>query len=634
MQNLLGAIPFLTTFLWSSVFYFRQSAETRSWRWSLAMGCIFLGSFSLVITETLSATHQLLFFPTLISWTTVSLAPLILLWQCRHSIILSTEIARIRNKILLLPIWNTCIIAGVFCLVFTMALVTPPMNFDVQMYHLPREFFWMMLGSVKHFETSYPFQNSHPILTEFIGLNLLIISKSDIWNNLVQFWFCLTSCGLISLLVRSLSGSPRAQGIAALFVILTPVVFFESSNAKNDVVLSTFILIPLFIAISLWRQKISKITALLVISALSAGLAFATKGTAIAYLPSIAALTIIATIKYRNQDALFRAIIPVALLVIAPSLPNSIRNLEQFHSLNGPSNLMVNDSFDVRSITSIAVKNLVNQYAFGSEKVIASLEKATRKTLDILGLESDGKTNFSSMKLHFLYFEGLEDVIPAPVQTSIILLSPIVLFFRRFRNPSIRVIYILSFFFSILFFCSLFKWQPWNGRLLIPAYFIAAPIAGLILDFIKPSFIPFIFTVAELFFLKPHLIYNGQRPLFGGSSVFKLSKDEQMSRMMPGRYNEICDIIALIRQRINVSTICIDGKQTEVYGILRMIHSHYPKIKLISGTKDTMDSGYDLCIISSIDYPGQRTPSDFSNTITNNHLIYSGKYYHLLSREN
>ena len=107
-----------------------------------------------------------------------------------------------------------------------------------------------------------------------------------------------------------------------------------------------------------------------------------------------------------------------------------------------------------------------------------------------------------------------------------------------------------------------------------------------------------------------------------------------MSRMMPGRYNEICDIIALIRQQNNVSTICIDGKQTEIYGILRMIHSHYPKITIISGRIDTMASGYDLCIISSIDYPGQKTPSDFSNTSTNKHLIYSGKYYHVLSREN
>jgi len=119
-----------------------------------------------------------------------------------------------------------------------MAAVTPPMNFDVQIYHLPRQIYWMMQGSVQPFAASHTHQISMPVLSEFLGLNLLILSGGDAWHNLIQTLFLIAASGIVTRLAKSLGSSPRGQALAILYVIFVPVIFFEASNAKNDILLS------------------------------------------------------------------------------------------------------------------------------------------------------------------------------------------------------------------------------------------------------------------------------------------------------------------------------------------------------------------------------------------------------------
>lgn len=589
MKTFLGFLPFAATVLWTAVFYFSHSSENRSWRWSLSLGCISLGSFVLVITEACSKARLLHHGPILIAWIAVSLIPLLLLWHLRRSIHPMHEIERFRAKITTPPLWLLLTINLSFAVIIVMAVVSPPMNFDVQIYHLPRQIYWMMQGSVEPFAASHTHQISMPVLSEFLGLNLLILSGGDGLHNLVQTFFLLASCGLVTLIAGSLGATPRAQLLSLLFVVLVPVIFFEASNAKNDIILSFFVLISLAVGVNIWTGQWNVSLPLLLLSALAAGLALSTKGTAIAYLPALALLIIAACIRTGAFRILLLAFVPSLLLSVLPAAPQLLRNMQVFHSPEGPNLHHSNLHHDPLSIASVALRNAVGQFTFGSESWNLMLEHETRSLLTYVGLNADDpSTTFEGQVFHLPYFAGLEDIVPAPVQTTLLLLLPFALLIPHFRRSRGMLPLFAVTFLSLLFFCLIFRWQPWQGRLLIPAYFIAAPMAGILLDILRPSWTPMAFILLELLTLKPHLMFAGQRPLIGGSSIFRMSKQDQISRMMPGRAAEIMKLTAYLKDHPEMHRVMIDSGATEIYGLLRSIHTSLPTVIILNGHSDQL----------------------------------------------
>ncbi len=608
MREILGALPFLGVLLWTAAFYFRSAPALRSWRWALALGCILVGTFSLLEIETFSLLHWLSFSPVLIVWIIFVAAPLPLLSsKCRLSDIQETS-RTIWAKLSSLPLWALLVLLGTLALILLMALATPPMNFDVQIYHLPRQIYWMMQGGVWNFAASHTHQISMPVLSEFLGLNLLILSGGDSWHNLLQFLFLLGALGLVTLSAKSLGSSPRGQILAALFVLLVPVVFFEASNAKNDIILSLYILVPMLIGLWIWNRQKMPTYALLLLASLSAGLALATKGTALAYLLPSALLIIAGCARNNALPLLLRVTFPVILLAILPASPQLARNWKSFASLAGPNLHHSNLRHDPSSIAGVAIRNAAGQFTGPSEHWNLWLEATTRQLLEHLGIDPDDpKTTFEGQKFHLPYFAGLEDIVPAPVQTALLLLLPCGFLCASFRKSPGTPVLALTAFAALFLFCLIFRWQPWQGRLLIPAYFMTAPLIGLLGGSCLPGWLPLPITLLALLTLQPHLMFAGQRPLIGGNSIFRMSKADQMSRMMPGRAEEIAELTAYLREHQEIQNILIDGGATEIYGLLRDIHTALPLVTLLSGHAD-QPCGVDAVIMTTTQDAGVPPP--------------------------
>lgn len=633
MRTLPGSLPFLATLLWSALFYLRTSEPSRSWRWALALACLLLGAFSLVEVETLSALHLLTYGPVTTLWGIFTAMPAsLLLFQHRDSVWNSSvELVRLSVKLLCLPIWALIILAGTVLLSFLMAVVTPPMNFDVQIYHLPRQIFWMMQGSVEPFVASHTHQISMPVLSEYLGLNLLLLSGGDSWHNLIQTLFFTASCGIVTLIVKALGGTARAQALSLLFVIFVPVVFLEASNAKNDIIISFFILVPLLVGINLWTGRWVASLALLLIASLSAGLAFATKGTAIAYLIAPAGLIAAACIRGKAMRVLLLAILPGVILSALPAASQLMRNMEVFGTPAGPNLHHTNLHHDPLSVAGVALRNAVGQFTCDSEEWNHKLEKQTRKFFSLIGVNPDDPaTTFEGQSFHLPYYAGLEDIVPAPVQTGFVILLPFAFLIPSFRRSQGMMPLFAVTFLSLFFFCFIFRWQPWQGRLLIPAYFMAAPMAGLVLDVFRPRWIPWSFVILELFALKPHLMYAGQRPLLGEASIFRMSKSDQMSRMMPDRAEEIRKLNAYLKKQGAIHSVMIDGGSTEIYGLLREIHATRPDVRIFSGHFD-QPCQVDAVISTTLPFAGVPPPPINSNPPSppSFQLAWNGAYYRL-----
>jgi len=581
MRTLCGSLPFLGTLLWTLALFTAAPAERRSWRWSLALACVLMATFAFVVTEIFSLTGLLTWSPIFAAWGFFCVVPAFVAWRGISD--LHAEPRRIWDFLKSCPGWVGILLAGTAGLIFVMAIATPPLNFDVQIYHLPRQIYWLMQASVEPFHAAHSHQISMPVLSEFIGLNLLILSGGDHWHNLVQSLFLLASCGLVSLVAQTLGTTPRAAWLAVLFAVLVPVIFFEASNAKNDISLSFFILVPVTIALRVWQGSFAASTPLLLLSALSAGLAVATKGTAIAYLPAAGLALLLAYFRKRAWRSILLAALPGIVLAVTPAAPQIIRNIQTFGSPAGPNLHHTNLERGPDDLMNVAIRNITGQFTCDSEAWNKLLESRTRSLLAALGLNPDDPaTTFEGQPFHLPYYAGLEDLVPAPAQTALILLLPLGFFFVAFRRHSEVALLFGVGLLSLLLFCAVFRWQPWQGRLLIPAYLLAAPLAGLFLDQLRPRWLPVFFAAWALTSLRPHLIYAGQRPLFGESSIFRNEKTDQMSRMMPGRSNEIKKMAAYLRGS-KIHLALVDGGATEIYGLLRELHQQVPQLVLRSG---------------------------------------------------
>jgi hypothetical protein len=451
---------------------------------------------------------------------------------------------------------------------------------------MPRQIFWLMQGSVEPFKAVHSHQISMPVLSEFIGLNLLILSGGDFWHNLVQS-FSLGKLRVGWTLRESSRRKEPGRMVGRAFCCPRAGDFFEASNAKNDILVGFFILVPAFLALRIWQGSERLAVGPLILSALSAGLAVATKGTAIAYLPAVGLMLALGYLRQGAWRALALAAIPGILLAILPPTPQFLRNQHVFSSLAGPNLHHTNQSHSPKDLFNVAIRNAAGQFTCDSETWNLDLESRTRELLAKVGCNPDDPaTTFESQNFHLPYFAGLEDLVPAPAQTALILLLPLGFLFAAFRRNSGVTILMGILFLSLLAFCMVFRWQPWQGRLLIPAYLMAAPLAGVLLDSLRPRWMPILFAVWALAALRPHLIYAGQRPLFGEGSIFRNEKTDQMSRMHPGRSNEIRELVRFLKES-DTKQILINGGATEIYGLLRELHQSANSIPLRSGRSES-----------------------------------------------
>jgi hypothetical protein len=93
--------------------------------------------------------------------------------------------ARISDKIL----W--VYVGIVLTIALVMAVFSPPNNNDSMIYHLPRQILWMSNQSVFISEAPNIFMLKWPPLSEYMGVNLWILSDSDRFHNLVHGACCL-----------------------------------------------------------------------------------------------------------------------------------------------------------------------------------------------------------------------------------------------------------------------------------------------------------------------------------------------------------------------------------------------------------------------------------------------------------
>ena len=129
--------------------------------------------------------------------------------------------------VILLFIFLPLLYAAVFC---------PPCTADSMSYHLTKVVHWMQHGNVNHYPTNYPRQIYYQPASEYLMLQWQLLSGNDFFDNTVQlFCFFLTMIG-ISLVIQWFGGSTLCQFFGIGVFLASPLLIFQASTTQNDII--------------------------------------------------------------------------------------------------------------------------------------------------------------------------------------------------------------------------------------------------------------------------------------------------------------------------------------------------------------------------------------------------------------
>ena len=399
---------------------------------------------------------------------------------------------------------------------FLIAIYSPPNNWDSMTYHMSRTQYWMQNNSVDFFTTNNFRQNLFSPFSEFLILNLQILSNSDIFANLVQWFSLIISIVTVSLICKEFGLNKKLQLISSFFICSMPIVILEASSTQNDIVLSTFIL--LFYYYQLCSiNKPSNIN--LFFSGLSLGLGILTKGTSYIFLFSIGITFFIYSILYNNfkskKSIIYRTIITL-FIGLAINIPHYLRSYFKFGDFLGMkvSQVHANEIFSLFTIFSNFIRHIA--YQLGSNINLANWY-IYRFVKILLGDNiNDPKTSFLDRDFRPPFLSFHEDAAGNFIHTLLIIFLFIAssIFIKKCKKIQITSLWISAI--SILLYCLLFKWQPWTSKIL-SLFIITTPFIIIIMShaFNKKNLKISIHIVLIIMFLGtlPYLFYNKSRPL-------------------------------------------------------------------------------------------------------------------------
>lgn len=363
------------------------------------------------------------------------------------------------------------------------ASFSPPNTWDAVQYHMPRVKMWAQAQAVQHFPTHYYVQLFSPPLAEFMILSSMVLSGTDALANLVQF-MAFAGCLLaISALTRELGGDRKTQIVAAFLCATLPQGLLAATGAKNEWVLTYFLLLAMITSFRFVRQPNWKDAILL---GIAAGAAVLTKGTAYLYLPPILISTWWAA-GGKVMSLVSRKILLSLLLALLLNTPHWLRNFEFSGSAFGLSYpdvaAKMKYTVDKISLPGIVLNTAREAMAHITPPTDGLTTMATNAFCSLVrkvGQDPDDPTITNTKWKYSLVRLNLDEYLAGnPVQFFLILSFFISMgIWKQFPSPAFRVV---SFGAMAAFclYCALFKFELLCPRLHLPVLVIlCAPLAA------------------------------------------------------------------------------------------------------------------------------------------------------------
>ncbi|MFH1690603.1 MAG: hypothetical protein ABIE42_10280 [Candidatus Eisenbacteria bacterium] len=231
---------------------------------------------------------------------------------------------------------DALIIVLFVCAVFLAIAVSsglsgPPRHWDVLTYHLPRTASWLLHGDLGVYGSTGAF---YPSNAELLIL-ALFLGGSDKLVPIVQLPFAFLAALAIYGIGRRFGASVASASIAVLVFLTAPIVFFQTTIAKNDLVVTGLILCFAFFLLRSLESSVGGRgrTREIVAAGFALGLALGTKYSILPFVIVAVPLVFIfhaLSAAQPGPSSLRRALGATGILVVALAIPAGfwfVRNL-------------------------------------------------------------------------------------------------------------------------------------------------------------------------------------------------------------------------------------------------------------------------------------------------------------------
>lgn len=512
----------------------------------------FLVDFFLILlsTEVLSLINQITFKGILFFWILVVIFESIALFGLVRS--RKFDIALInflKGKVSLHWYeWLVLCLIGIICATtLLIALLSPPNNYDSMTYHMARVAEWIQHQNVKFYPTAIARQNYSMPLAEFAILQLQILSKSDLYSNLVQWSSFLISLVTISLITKEFKLSKFTQIIAGFVASTTPMAILQSTSTQNDIVVGV---LCLSFAYFLLRFVKSFTLEDGIFTAVSFGLALLTKGTAYIFCAAIGIfLGGLKVFSIPGKKKKTRLVWSLGLIVVAGLAMNTghfLRNFNLYgHPLSTANSRITTDSLSLKTTYANLTRNAAVQLATPLPKLNSWIAKVTEWSLGQNINNPDATfeaTKFSvDFRINAEYSGNL-------IQMILLTLALILLPWMIKKRKSALYLYLMAVPFVIVLFNLSIKWQPWGSRLITPIFMLGSPLIAILIDkTISSKKWISLLTVVMFLFSVPFLLLNSTRPLvplFKEDSFLATNTVKKFFSDHPKYYEDFSTIVA------------------------------------------------------------------------------------------
>lgn len=499
-------------------------AKTGNVREAILIGACVWGTAVVAITETLNLFSAITWWGLAIAWLIVGLVAWFGFVLARQK---PTEAAKPKQVDSFTHAVLACL-AVYGSVLLLIALVAPPNTWDAMTYHMGRVIHWAQNRSVAHYPTNIVRQVQLNPFAEFVILHFQILTNGDRFANLPQWLAMVGSVAGVSLIAARLGAGTLGQSLAAASCATLPMGILQSTSAQNDYVTAFWLVCLAWCVIELASRPAAKHPERLTYALAAAlGLAILTKATAYLFAAPLVVWVVVHILRTRPAQW-WRYAAAIAAIAIALNLGHSIRNYRTFSSPLGPKDevsLYTNESMGPARLASNVVRNLALHANVAPNTLQKPVTNAVASIARSLGVDPHDPA--TTLKGTYFGVEDLpnhEDGAGNGLHLVAILVALFVVSMARGPNRASSWGMIIVVFAGALLFCGYLKWQPWNSRLHLPLFILAAPLIGAAFDGKRPVARSAIaaFLLAGIF----PLMFNFSRPLVGPNSILRLARND------------------------------------------------------------------------------------------------------------
>lgn len=423
------------------------------------------------------------------------------------------------------------------------SLVAAPNTWDSMTYHLARIDQWLARGSVAHYPTAIDRQIWQPPFGEY----LMVLARAlggggDRLVNLVQ-WAASLGCAAAAARIAELVGlERRGRWLAALLVLTTPTIVLQATSTQTDLIGAFWVVTT---AAFVLEELIAPSSSswLLVGGALALGIG--TKGTALVFgAPWVVALAI----QRPNLGRNLRGLLVAGVVVGCLNAPWMLRNVASYGSPLGDPvvhRLLRPGSAAPAALASNLVANASVHWALPGETARRAAESVLTGFNRLIGADPG---------VLYPYFGGLrvepwsadEDLAGNPL-LFLAALATVILASRRWGalgRPERWALVTTAG--GVVLFGLTVRWQPYNGRLQMAGFVLAAPLVAAAAERLGRRS-GRILAVVMVTSAVPPLLTNTIRPVLGPrfqmtpgvvpvESIFRTERLEQYFARQPAQY--------------------------------------------------------------------------------------------------